>query len=200
MALVAALILGLSITAISIRNSRFGPAAAPPPAIRFMTWDPAYGNHPLNRVVDEWNAKHTDVQVSLEVTPMMAYEQKLVILMAAQDPPDIFALQTERLPFYAEKGAALNLDSFWQESGKTLPIPRERLQKSYVNGELYGVPNPAGNGVLAVWARTKIPDQAWEFLSFLETSLPPAKEEPFPLDTQRQPAGGFLPLGPGQGF
>lgn len=159
-----------------------------------MTWASIDKIERLQGVVDEYNASRASWQVRLDATPYVAYEQKLIVLVAAGDSPDLFALSTERLPVFAEQGAVLDLTERWRQAPQAVvrSVPPERLAALEHGGRVMAMPHPLSSGVLAISSRTRYPDQAWDLLTFLMERLPPPAKEPQALP---QSPGG-IPFSP----
>lgn len=96
-------------------------AAAPAGAVnlQLMGWASSDAeNVRLQEVVDGWNAANPDIQVSLNLVP--DYDTKLQTSLAGGAPPDIFYVDSFRLPDLAAAGALLpigdkmtNVDDFY---------------------------------------------------------------------------------------
>ena len=180
------------VAAVALWVTQFAarPADAPVASVRVMTWAVPEEARALEEVVARFNAAHPGVEVRLDLTPYMAYEQKLIVLIAARDAPDVFALPSERLPLFAEQGALLDLTARWQQAPSSL---REapwagRLEAFRIGGRLWGVPHPFTRGALVISSQTRLPDLAWSFLQFLMEHLPPPEQPP-------EAPQGFLPGG-----
>lgn len=106
------------------------PAAQPPAApeqpaapgvvnLQLMGWASSDAeNVRLQEVVDGWNAANPDIQVTLNLVP--DYDTKLQTSLAGGAPPDIFYVDSFRLPDLAAAGALLpigdqmtNVDDFY---------------------------------------------------------------------------------------
>ncbi|WP_324717069.1 extracellular solute-binding protein [Carboxydochorda subterranea] len=189
----AALVAVLALTAAFI-YSRTRPATAPVPHLRVMTWASVDESAPLQHIVDEYNASHPSWQVQLDLTPIVAYDQKLVVLVAAGDAPDVFALGSDRLEVFARNGAVLDLTARWQRAPAGLKgaVPAGRLAPLRIDGKLMALPHPFSAGAMVISSRTRYPDQAWDFLSYLLQRMPPPAREP----RAPEAAPGLGPIGP----
>lgn len=171
------------------------PASAPIASVRLMTWAAPEEAQALQEVVARFNEAHPGVEVRLDLTPYIAYEQKLIVLIAARDAPDIFALAPARLPLFAEQGALLDLSARWEQA----PAPLKqapwagRLDAFRVDGRLWGLPHPFSQGALVISSQTRLPDLAWEFLRFLMERLPPPEHPP---EAPQGIVPGGVPVGP----
>lgn len=171
------------------------PAGEPATILRVMTWADPQQAQALQELAARFEAGHPGVAVRLDLTPSIAYDQKLIILIAARDAPDVYALAPERLELFARQGALLDLTERWQQAPaelKAAPWVR-RLESLRVDGRLWGLPHPFAPGALVISAQSPVPDLAWEFVAQVMRDLPPPETPPQPP----QPAlPGALPLGP----
>lgn len=188
LAVLAAAALGLTLFAAR-------PASAPVASVRLMTWAAPEEARALEEVVARFSAEHPGVQVRLDLTPSIAYGQKLIVLIAARDAPDVFALDSARLPLFAEQGALLDLTARWEQAPSALkqaPWAR-RLDAFRVGGRLWGLPHPFSQGALVIASQSRQVDVAWQLLLFLMERLPPPERPP---EAPPGLAPGGVPLGP----
>ncbi len=154
------------------------------------------GSPDVNRIAEEFNRQSRDSRVEMSIVPFGAYEQKLVVLLAAQDAPDIFALPPDRFELFASKGVFLRLDSLaGPDRAAAGNPPAEWLKYARVRDVLYGLPHPRFGQILGVAASSKHPQAAREFLKFYFANLPRAEMEGSPQKSPQNPQS--LPLGPG---
>lgn len=118
--------------------------------------------------VDNFNGSHSDLYLSISVTPSIAYDQKLVVLLGARDAPDIFSLLAERYEMFAEHGGLLDLTPYLEAEPEIIErfFPKG-LDQYRVNGSVYGIPHPGRNEILTIWALSPNPDTAWDMLIML---------------------------------
>ncbi len=118
--------------------------------------------------VDEFNQTYPDYYLSLSVTPSIAYDQKLVVLLGARDAPDIFSLLEERYWMFAEHGGLLNLTPYLESQPELIErLFPQGLAAWEVNGAVYGIPHPGRNEVLSIWVSSPHPDIAWQLMVVL---------------------------------
>jgi multiple sugar transport system substrate-binding protein len=73
------------------------PAAAAPGTLQLMGWASSDAeNVRLQEIVDQWNAANPDTQVQLNLVP--DYDTKLQTALAGGSPPDIFYIDSFKLP------------------------------------------------------------------------------------------------------
>lgn len=168
----------------------------------------------LARLAEKFNGQSRDSRVEMSFVPFGAYEQKLVVLLAAKDAPDIFALPPDRFEFFASKGFFVALDSLVGRDdqasrgdqagqggqGRVIPAmpgdpPAEWLKLARVKNTLYGLPHPRLGQILGIAATSKHQSAAWEFLQFYFASLPPGEMEGSHQKGPQNPQS--LPFGPG---
>ena len=120
--------------------------------------------------VKEFNESHPEHYLSVFVTPTIAYDQKLVVLLGARDAPDIFSLWEDRFHMLAEHGGLLELTSFIKPEDPFLEsLPIESVRK--VNGVVYGLAHPERNEVFGIWSLSPNPELAWKLMKLLFTKL-----------------------------
>lgn len=123
----------------------------------------------MTALADDWNETNEEIYIDLQLLPSGAMEQKLVVLIAADDAPDVIAIGEERFNFFLEQEALLALG----EDAAGEPI--------------YGIQHPAQLTQLVIWGRTEHPSEALEVLHYFKENIPPADldllreaaEEPF---------------------
>ena len=158
--------------------------ATPPAAVRVMAWASAGEAGLLQAAIEAFNRSHPDHPARLEVTPYLAYEQKLIILMAAGDPPDLFMLAADRVRLYASEGALLDLAPVLRQlpDSSQEGLRPEDLQAFRDGERIWGLPYPLSGDALAVLASTRHPGLAVELalhlLRELRTSAAPANAAP----------------------
>lgn len=118
--------------------------------------------------IDDFNNSQSDLYLALAVTPSIAYDQKLVVLLGARDAPDIFTLLEERYKMFAEHGGLLDLTPYLEAQPELIEkfFPNG-LEETRVNGSIYGIPHPGRNEVFTIWALSPHPDTAWQMLVML---------------------------------
>jgi hypothetical protein len=109
--------------------------------------------------------------LSVPIDPQeLYYEQKLVILLAAKQAPDIIILPYNRFRVYAEEGILRPLDHLLSEVADI--GYGSRLEAGIVNGRLYGLPNPGEIGLFAVTNQSRYPTTAEELLLRIVRRIP----------------------------
>ncbi|AZR72202.1 hypothetical protein BBF96_01595 [Anoxybacter fermentans] len=117
------------------------------------------------RWLDEYT-EDKEKKVQRMPTPIGGYEQKLLILFGAQNPPDLFFLTKERLPLYKDKGGLLPLDDYLKSEGFPFPDSQQYPELYGIDGKLYGIPIN-DHTVLVICSKTEKPEESWELLKFL---------------------------------
>lgn len=105
-------------------------------------------------LVDEYNQNPPgEKRLELLYTPYgtmgMSYDQKLVVLIAARDGPEVVVLEPDRFDAYVEQRALAPIDDVVAallEQGVTLDAGR--LADARRDGVYYGVPHPARDAYL----------------------------------------------------
>lgn len=118
------------------------PAAAEQPAapgvinLQLMGWASSDAeNVRLQEVVDGWNAANPDIQVTLNLVP--DYDTKLQTSLAGGAPPDIFYVDSFRLPDLAAAGALLPIGDQMTDVDDFYPSLRDAFT---VDGVFYCPP------------------------------------------------------------
>lgn len=175
-----------------IQKNRSAVTASALPELTLMAWGSPMQYQQMKKTASQFETNHAQVRVRVDLSPVAAYEQKLIILMAAKDAPDVFVLPTDRVGMYAQQGALVPLDAFVSENPTALgTIPAARMKDGVWNGKRYAVASPSGAGVMAIGTLSRHPNLAWELLTSLLRAMPPPEKEPL------LPRGAFGPLGPG---
>lgn len=100
------------------------------------------------RLVETYNqAPPTPKRLELLFTPYgpmgSSFDQKLVVLLAARDGPEVVVLQPDRFQDYAEQEALMPLDDVLSAlETRGVRINSERLARGRIDGVLYGLPHP----------------------------------------------------------
>uniref|UniRef100_A0A7C1JSC6 ABC transporter substrate-binding protein n=1 Tax=Caldilinea aerophila TaxID=133453 RepID=A0A7C1JSC6_9CHLR len=139
--LVAALVLA-ACPAQPVAPAAQPPAAAGQPAapgvinLQLMGWASSDAeNVRLQEVVDGWNAANSDIQVTLNLVP--DYDTKLQTSLAGGAPPDIFYVDSFRLPDLAAANALLPIGDQMTDVDDFYPSLREAFT---VDGVFYCPP------------------------------------------------------------
>ncbi|NLY52618.1 MAG: hypothetical protein GX063_06885, partial [Firmicutes bacterium] len=118
--------------------------------------------------IDEFNNSQSELYLAFSVTPSIAYQQKLVVLLGARDAPDIFSLPEEQFLMFAEHRGLLDLAPYLEAEPELVdrffPNGTDRYR---VNDGIYGIPHPGRNEIFTIWALSPNPDTAWDILVML---------------------------------
>lgn len=125
----------------------------------------------MTKLADDYNAISEDIYIDLQLLPPGSMDQKLVVLIAAGQAPDVIAIDYERFAYFTQQGVLLSLGE--NETGQ--PV--------------YGVQHPGQLSQLVVWGATDYPTQALEVLRYFADQIPPAD-----LDRLRELNSRPLPL------
>lgn len=112
----------------------------------------------LEQIVEDFNASQDDVQISTQINPWDVIDDTLLPAMSAGNGPEIVAMPAERLPVYADRGAFVELDGFYEDDAATPDLNQGALDMVTVEGVRYGV--PTGFVPLAMFYNTKLFDEA----------------------------------------
>ncbi len=118
--------------------------------------------------IDEFNDSQSELYLAFSVTPSLAYQQKLVVLLGARDAPDVFSLGEEQFRMFAENKGLLDLTPYLEAEpelvNRFFPHGTDRYR---VNNGIYGIPHPARDEIFTIWALSPNPDTAWDILVML---------------------------------
>ncbi|NLL42759.1 MAG: extracellular solute-binding protein [Firmicutes bacterium] len=109
----------------------------------------------LTELAKEYNATSETTYIDLQLLPPGAMDTKLIVLIAANEAPDVMAIDDDRFAYFLENDVLLPLGE--DESGE--PI--------------YGMQHPAQLTKLVVWSDTDHPQQALEVLHYFVDHIPP---------------------------
>ena len=71
---------------------------------------------PLDRkVIAAFNARYPNIEILYEPNPGVQYEEKILTALAADEPPDVFLLDSKLIPTFTNKKVLLDLSSFVHE-------------------------------------------------------------------------------------
>lgn len=128
----------------------------------------------MTELADSYNAVSEEIYIDLQLLPPGSVDQKLVVLIAAGQAPDIIAIDNDRFAYFAEQGALLPLGQ--DETGETI----------------FGIQHPGQLTQLAIWGQTDYPSQALEVLHYFADHIPPVDLEKLKeLNIQPFPSFGF---------
>lgn len=137
-------------------------------SVHVMAWaEPGQGTQVLQETASRYQAAYPARQVTLDLVPYFAYDQKLVVLLMAGDPPDLFALPADRVAFFARQQALADLTKRWETDRPGAPVR--------VEGRVWGIRHPGQPDTVWVMpAAGQAPDAAWDFIRLLTTAEPQA--------------------------
>lgn len=128
----------------------------------------------MTELANEYNEASEEIYIDLQLLPPGSVDQKLVVLIAAGEAPDVMALADDRFAYFEEQGALLALGE--DDNGK--PI--------------YGIQHPGQLTQLAVWGSTIYPEEAQEVLHYFASRITPVDLDMLrELNLQPAPLFGF---------
>ncbi|MCK9524441.1 MAG: extracellular solute-binding protein [Limnochordia bacterium] len=118
----------------------------------------------------DYNARSEEIYIDLQMLPAGGLDTKLVVLIAANEAPDVITVDEERFAYFLEQGVLLPLGE--DESGVVM----------------YGMQHPAQLRQVVVWGATENPDAALEVLHYFINNIPPVDLDLLKeLERQREP-------------
>ncbi|ACZ20277.1 ABC-type sugar transport system, periplasmic component [Sanguibacter keddieii DSM 10542] len=95
----------------------------------------------LEQIVDDFNAAHDgEITITTQVNPWAVIDDTFLPALSADNGPEIVAMPAERLPVYADRGAFVDLDDFYDADEATPALNTGALDMVTVDGTRYGVP------------------------------------------------------------
>jgi multiple sugar transport system substrate-binding protein len=134
--------IGLLVLIISsLVLSACGGAAKGPVTISFMAWGAPEELAVWQQIVNDFEAANPNIKVNVEVSDWDSYWEKLKTLLAANTPPDVFAMDAPLYLDYQTRGVLLNLQPYIDKSPQMLdgfyPVT---LQAYKLSDGYYGLP------------------------------------------------------------
>lgn len=126
----------------------------------------------MNELAESYNATSEEIYIDLQLLPHGGMDTKLVVMIGANQAPDIMSISEDRFAHFQEEEVLLPLGT--DAAGVTV----------------YGIQHPAQLTRLVVWGNTSYPAQALEVLYYFAEHIPPAD-----LDLLREEASQPFPFG-----
>lgn len=128
----------------------------------------------IQQVAKEYDEHNTELNVNVLSVPTddpLYYDQKLVIMLVAREPPEIIYLPYERFLAYASQGALGSLDVIKPSVVSAAPFGK-RLNTATIDGKLMGIPHPSKQGFFAIPSLAKHREPAQQLLLQIVKALP----------------------------
>ena len=128
----------------------------------------------MTELADSYNATSETTYIDLQLLPPRTMDTKLVVLIAANEAPDVMAIGGDRYSYFLEQDVLLSLGE--DEAG----------------APIYGIQHPAQLTQLVAWGATEYPEQALEVLQYFADNTPPAdldllrelENQPWPFEVE----------------
>ena len=109
--------------------------------ITFSAWGAPEELAVWNQIVADFEAANTNIKVNVEVSDWGAYWDKLKTQLAANTPPDIFAMDAPLFLDYQSRGVLLNLQSYIDQNPDMLKDVYPQTLSAYQTSDgYYGLP------------------------------------------------------------
>lgn len=153
--------------------------------IRYSVWGGATEKVIWKKMIDQFEARHTNIKVKLEIIPG-SYSEKIQTMVAGNSAPDVFYLaHTSEFINYADKGNLLDLTGYINEDKKFnvsdfFPQAIDMLKHK---GRIYGVPNSVSvfclyyNKDLFDLEGIPYPDKNWGWNKLKDTCIKLTKKQ-----------------------
>ncbi|MCU1489970.1 MAG: extracellular solute-binding protein family 1, partial [Acidimicrobiaceae bacterium] len=73
----------------------------------------------VKALVSQFNKTHPNITINMSIMPWDTFYTKLLPALASGSGPDFVAMDTQKLPQYANKGVFVSLNSYFQKSPNT---------------------------------------------------------------------------------
>ncbi|GGF90499.1 ABC transporter substrate-binding protein [Paenibacillus aceti] len=128
--------------------------------LTFTTWGDVNSSSSEQKLADEFNAAHPNIEVKFEPVPGDGYATKLTTSLASGTAPDVFLIGEGDFYAYVDKGVVEPLDDYVakDQSFDLNMYQQDLIDMERINGKLYYLPkdfNP-----LALWYNKRIFDEA----------------------------------------
>lgn len=127
----------------------------------------------MTKLTDQFNAENEEIYIDLQLIPPGTINQKLMVLIAANEAPDVMAIEEGRYNHFVEQGALLPLGSDEQDQ------------------VIYGIEHPAQLAQFVVWKTTEFPEEALEVLHYFAGNITPIDRDLLEESTRPLPFTGF---------
>lgn len=129
-----------SVTLILLIGLWASATCAQPTTIQLVT----YGNLPNDwlAMADAFNQSQDEVFVEVQVFPFEEYIDKILLMIASGNPPDVFQVWAQYKPQWVELGILADVTDRWENSSVIAEsdIYPFMIEAAALNGRMYGVP------------------------------------------------------------
>lgn len=107
--------------------------------VTYAYWDTNM-TAPFEVAAKEFQKQNPDITIELRQVPWDSYFTKLNTQVSSKNAPDVFWLQNNQFPLYANNGALADLSSYAEDSEALAPIPAGQREAFVVDGKTLAVP------------------------------------------------------------
>jgi multiple sugar transport system substrate-binding protein len=122
-------------------GSGASPAAAKKVELKFATWGNPAQLELYQKLADKFQESHSNISVKLESIPFADYQQKISVLAAGRELPDIAWISERMVPQFMSNGILADVSDVVNDpafnSADIIPSTLELFRK---DGKLYGLP------------------------------------------------------------
>lgn len=125
----------------------------------------------LQEETKKYMEQKNNIIIKMIYIPMNSYRDKLPVLLASGDIPDVYQVTQAMMnvPAFAAKGYAANIDKYVKRSTLYKQIPEKYFNYMSANGKIYAVPR-AKEQEKVIWLRKDITDKYGVKLSSTPTT------------------------------
>ncbi len=125
----------------------------------------------LQEETRKYMAEKNNINIKMIYIPMNSYRDKLPVLLASGDIPDVYQVTQAMInvPAFATKGYAANIDRYVRRTKLYKMVDKRYFDYMSSNGKIYGVPR-AKEQEKVIWVRKDITDKYGVKLSNIMTT------------------------------
>jgi len=176
----------LTIILILVILSSFAVAVEAKTKVKILSWWDFTQSESLKQLKAKFEELNPDMEIEYSQVAKGYADKVLVMIAGGADLPDVMMLAMDKIPFFAFKGAIVNLDSFIdkdeefkKELDKLYPVVKNALT---CNGSYYAMPRDVTSKVMYFnkklfdEAGVQIPDEDWTWDDFKEIVMKMTKD------------------------
>lgn len=176
----------LTIILILVILGSFAVAVEAKTKVKILSWWDFTQSESLKQLKTKFEELNPDLEIEYSQVAKGYADKVLVMIAGGADLPNVMMLAMDKIPFFAFKGAIVNLDSFIdkdeefkKELDKLYPVAKNALT---YNGSYYAMPRDVTSKVMYFnkklfdEAGVQIPDEDWAWDDFKEIVMKMTKD------------------------
>ncbi len=149
-------------------------AASGPPTIEFVANNLIGEDSGLDAVVDKY-FEYTGIRLEVIIPPHQQYAEKLRVIAASGDLPDVWQVWFPDFISFAEEGVNIPLDEYIADSQNVSRFDPIQFEAFKVDGKTYGVPFNSGGGTVTYLRKDWLDDLGMEVPTTVEELMDVAR-------------------------